>query len=140
MEKKMKDYILDDLNEYVKNVEAFEEEDFTNDVLKSFTDAKTSKHYVMLIPSNMDEYYSNEEHSKFRKNGYYQLMDDNRYNNRFFIPYGSIKLACDILEKEDMVVELANHKKLPIGIYLVTLNGRRECKFDEDFNQTVEQI
>ena len=133
MEKKMKDYILDDLKEYNDCVNQLDEEKFTNDVLKSFKDAKTYKHYVMLIPSDIDEYYSNEEHASFRKNGYYQLMMENRYGNRFFIPLDNVNNVCEILEKEDMVVEKVKHRNLPVAIYLVTLNGRFESKFDEDF-------
>lgn len=129
----MKDYILEDLEEYNKSIKILDEEHFTNDILKSFKDAKTYRHYVMLIPSNIDEYYDTEEHNSFRKYGYYQLMIENRYGNRFFIPFDSIPNACEILEKENMVVEMAKHEHLPFPVYLITLNGRKECKFDEDF-------
>lgn len=133
MEKKMKDYILEDLEEYNNNVKVLDEEHFTNDILKSFKDAKTYRHYVMLIPSNIDEYYDTEEHNSFIKYGYYQLMIENRYGNRFFIPISSIDNACDILENEGMVVETVAHKNLPVQIKLVTLNGRFKSAFDEDF-------
>lgn len=133
MEKKMKDYILEDLEEYNKSVKIFEEEHFTNDILKSFKDAKTYRHYVMLIPSNIDEYYNTEEHNSFRKYGYYQLMIENRYGNRFFVPMDTMNVACNILENEGMVVETVIHKNLPVQIKLITLNGRLESAFDEDF-------
>ena len=133
MEKKMKDYILDELNEYRDCVNQLDEEKFTNDILKSFKDAKTYRHYVLLIPSDIDEYYSNEEHNSFKKNGYYQLMIENRYGNRFFIPNSNINKACDIIKKENMEVESVKHQNLPVRVYLVTLNGRAESKFDEDF-------
>jgi len=129
----MKDYILDELNEYKDCVNQLDEEKFTNDILKSFKDAKTYKHYVLLIPSDIDEYYSNEEHNSFKKNGYYQLMIENRYGNRFFIPNSNINKACDIIKKENMEVESVKHQNLPVRVYLVTLNGRAESNFDEDF-------
>ena len=135
----MKDYILDDLKEYNDCVNQLDEEKFTNDVLKSFKDSKTYKHYVMIIPSDINEYYSNEEHNSFRKNGYYQLMVENRYGNRFFIPFDTVETACNILEKENMVVELARHERLPLPVYLVTLNGRKDCKFDEDFETPMNE-
>lgn len=133
MEKKMKDYILDELNEYRDCVNQLDEEKFTNDILKSFKDAKTYKHYVLLIPSDIDEYYSNEEHNSFKKNGYYQMMIENRYGNRFFIPNSNINKACDIIKKENMEVESVKHQNIPVRVYLVTLNGRAESNFDEDF-------
>lgn len=129
----MKDYILDELNEYKDCVNQLDEEKFTNDILKSFKDAKTYKHYVLLIPADMDEYYSNEEHNSFKKNGYYQLMIENRYGNRFFIPNTNINNACNIIKKENMEVESVKHQNLPVRVYLVTLNGRAESNFDEDF-------
>lgn len=133
MEKKMKDYILDELNEYRDCVNQLDEEKFTNDILKSFKDAKTYKHYVLLIPSDIDEYYSNEEHNSFKKNGYYQMMIENRYGNRLFIPNSNINKACDIIKKENMEVESVKHQNIPVRVYLVTLNGRAESNFDEDF-------
>lgn len=133
MEKKMKDYILDELNEYRDCVNQLDAEKFTNDILKSFKDAKTYKHYVLLIPSDIDEYYSNEEHNSFKKNGYYQMMIENRYGNRFFIPNSNINKACDIIKKENMEVESVKHQNIPVRVYLVTLNGRAESNFDEDF-------
>lgn len=138
MEKNMKDYILEDFKEYIDCVNQFDEETFTNDVLKSFKDSKTYKHYVMLIPSDIDEYYSNEEHNNFRKYGYHQLIIENRYGNRFFIPSGNMKIACDILKDENMVVELVKHANLPIKVYVVTLAGKANSKFDEDFDQAVD--
>lgn len=139
MEKKMKEYILDDLKEYNNCVNELDEEKFTNDILKSFKDSKTYKHYVMLIPSDINEYYSPDEHNSFRKNGYYQLMIENRYGNRFFIPFDSIPNACDIIKKENMEVELVKHNNLPVPVYLVTLNGRAESKFDEDFEMPMNE-
>lgn len=137
MEKKMREYILDDLKEYNDCVNQLDEEKFTNDILKSFKDSKTYKHYVMLIQSDIDEYYSNEEHNSFRKNGYYQLMIDNRYGNRFFVPVTNIANACDIIKRENMSVELVKHPNLPVPVYLITLYGRSDSKFDEDFEQPV---
>ena len=62
-------------------------------------------------------------------------MIENRYGNRFFIPISNIDNACDIIKKENMEVELVKHENLPVPVYLVTLNGRTESKFDEDFYQ-----
>jgi hypothetical protein len=133
MEKKMRDYILADLEEYNNNVMILDEENLTNDILKSFKEAKSYKHYVMLIPSDMDEYYDTEEHNSFKKYGYYQLMIENRYGNRFFIPKPTIETVCNILQNENMMVEPVTHKNLPVQIYLVTLNGRNSSAFDVDF-------
>lgn len=137
MEKNMKDYILDDFKEYNDCVKQLDEEKFTNDILKSFKDSKTYKHYVMLIPFDVDDYYSSDEHTSFKKYGYYQLMVENRYGNRFFIPLDNIKLACDILKNEKMVVELVKHANLPVKVYLVTLYGKAKSHFDEDFDQAI---
>lgn len=87
----------------------------------------------MLIPTDIDEYYNTEEHNSFRKYGYYQMMIENRYGNRFFVPTDTMNDACNILENEGMVVETVIHKNLPVQIKLVTLNGRLESAFDEDF-------
>ena len=106
--------------------------------LLSCGSAVEGKHYVMLIPSDIDEYYSNEEHNNFRKYGYHQLMIENRYGNRFFIPSGNMKIACDILKDENMVVELVKHANLPIKVYVVTLAGKANSKFDKDFDQAVD--
>lgn len=133
MEKKMREYILGELMEYNDCVAQLDEEALTNDVLKSFKDAKTYKHYILIVPSDIDEYYTNDEHFSFKKKGYYQLADENRYSNRFFVPISNVDNVCDILAKEGMKVEQVKSPNLPTTVYVVTLYGKNESYFDNDY-------
>ena len=127
----MKDYIADEVESYRKCVLQIDEEKFTNDVLKSFKDAKTYRHYVLLIPADLNEYYSPEEHNIFSKNGYYQQPIPDRFDNRFFIPPDNIKSMVDVLMDENMRVDRVPLKDL--NSYVVTLNGIHDSYFQADF-------
>ena len=129
----MREYILGELMEYNDCVAQLDEEALTNDVLKSFKDAKTYKHYILIVPSDIDEYYTNDEHFSFKKKGYYQLVDENRYSNRFFVPISNVDNVCDILAKEGMKVEQVKSPNLPTTVYVVTLYGKNESYFDNDY-------
>lgn len=133
MEKNMRDYIIEELEAYNKLVNVFDEDTFTNAVLKSFKDCKSYKHYVALIPSDIDEYYTQEEHTHFSKYGYYQQTMENRYDNRFFIPNANMKTAVDIIYNEGMVIDNVESKTLPVPIFVVTLRGVNESNFNIDF-------
>lgn len=133
MEKNMRDYIIEELEAYNKLVNVFDEDTFANAVLKSFKDCKSYKHYVALIPSDIDEYYTQEEHTHFSKYGYYQQTMENRYDNRFFIPNANMKTAVDIIYNEGMVIDNVESQNLPVPIFVVTLRGVSESNFNIDF-------
>jgi hypothetical protein len=136
MEKSMKQYIIEDLGEYLKNTLIIDEKEFINSVFDSFRKAHTTKHYVMLVPCDMDDYYSPEEQNSFSKYGYYQMIDENRFNNRFFMPKGNILKACELLENEEMVVDTVHRNaSLPTEVKVVSLNGVNTTHFNMDFCQ-----
>lgn len=136
MEKTMKDYIVDEIENYRKCVLQIDEDKFTNDVLKSFKDAKTYRHYVILIPAGLDEYYSLEEHNIFSKNGYYQQEIPHRFDNRFYIPPNNIKHMADVLVNEKMFVDIVQLKGL--NSYVVTINGIHDSYFKVDFEDELK--
>lgn len=132
----MKQYIIENLGEYLKNTLIIDEKEFINCVFDSFRKAHTTKHYVMLVPCDMDDYYSPEEQSSFSKYGYYQMIDENRFNNRFFMPKGNIFKACELLENEGMVVDTVHRNaSLPTEVKVVSLNGINTTHFNMDFCQ-----
>ena len=135
MEKSMKQYIIEDLGEYLKNTLIIDEKEFINSVFDSFRKAHTTKHYVMLVPCDMDDYYSPEEQSSFSKYGYYQMMDENRFNNRFFMPKDNILKASELLEDEGMVVDTVRNNNLPSEVKVVSLYGVNTTHFLMDFGQ-----
>lgn len=132
MENIMRQYIIEDFDAYQKCVSVFDEDMFTNAVLKSFKDSKTHKHYVILVVSNMDEYYTPEEQSSFSKYGYYQQPVENRYDNRFFIPPVSIDIAVSILKNESMAVDCVENGSTIA--FVVTLDGIGKSHFSVDFD------
>ena len=132
----MKQYIIEDLGEYLKSTMIIDEKEFINSVFDSFRKAHTTKHYVMLVPCDMDDYYSPEEQNSFSKYGYYQMIDENRFNNRFFMPKGNILKACELLENEEMVVDTVHRNaSLPTEVKVVSLNGVNTTHFNMDFCQ-----
>lgn len=133
MEKNMRDYIIEELESYNKLVNVFDEDTFANAVLKSFKDSKSFKHYVALIPSDIDEYYTVEEHANFSKYGYYQQPMENRYDNRFFIPNSNMDAAVNTIYNENMVLDNIKDNNLPVPIFVVSLKGVRESNFGIDF-------
>ena len=98
----MRDYIIEEYEQYKQCALQFDEDKFVNDVLKSFKDAKTYRHYVLLITCDLNEYYTTEEHAMFAKLGYYQQSIEDRFNNRFFIPEQKIGRAVEIVKQERM--------------------------------------
>lgn len=131
METTMKDYITEQYEQYKKRVLQFDEDKFTNDVLKSFIDAKTLRHYVLLITCDLNEYYSSDEHNIFEKDGYYQQPLPDRYNNRFFIPQENIDNAADILSFEKMRVEETRVNN--VKTYVISLDGMYNTFFQTDY-------
>ena len=83
--------------------------------------------------SDIDEYYTQEEHTHFSKYGYYQQTMENRYDNRFFIPNANMKTAVDIIYNEGMVIDNVESQNLPVPIFVVTLRGVNESNFNIDF-------
>lgn len=131
----MKQYIIEILGEYLKNTLIIDEKEFINKVFESFSKAHTIKHYVMLVPCDMDDYYSPEEQSNFSKYGYYQMIDENRFHNRFFIPKDNMLKACELLKNEGMVVDTVCNNNLPSEVKVVSLNGVNTTHFLMDFSQ-----
>lgn len=131
----MKQFIIENLGEYFKNTMIIDEKEFINRVFESFCKANTTKHYVMLVPCDMDDYYSAEEQSSFSKYGYYQMIDENRFHNRFFIPKGNILKASELLENEEMVVDTVRKINMPSEVKVVSLNGVNTTYFNMDFCQ-----
>lgn len=129
----MEDYIIEDFETYRKCALQFDDEKFTNDVLKSFKDSKSYKHYVILVPADLDEYYTQEEQNTFTKYGYYQQLLSERYNNRFFIPPDNIDKACDILKDEHMMVEKVRVQGVNVPAIVVSLKGFGNTHFRNDF-------
>lgn len=127
----MRDYITETYEAYERCALQFDEEKFANDVLKSFMDAKTYHHYVLLITCDLNEYYTTEEHHTFEKNGYYQQPVQDRFDNRFFIPDKTMKQAVDQLKKEKMFVQ--ETKVNNVSTYVVTVNGIHDSYFSQDF-------
>jgi len=135
METKMKEIIADELAEYHKYANELDNDKFTNAVLKSFTDALSSKHYVILHPVNLDKYFNKEQHQSFNKVGYYQYGPDERFNNVFFAtPTVVVKMA-DILKAEDMCVELVDDPSKQFKVYVVTMNGVEDSHYFTDFTE-----
>lgn len=130
----MRDYILEEIDKHVNNTLQLDEDNFMNDVLKSFIDSKTPCHYVMVIPADMGEYYTSDELNKFEMRGYYQMPVDNRFNNRFFIPPQNMNKVIDMLKNEHMTIERIRYQNLPVEIAVVTINGMYQSNFKYDFD------
>lgn len=127
----MKDYITEEYDKYKSCALQFDYEHFTNDVLKSFKEAKTYRHYVILITCHLDEYFTRDEQASFEKYGYYQQPIEERCNNRFFIPSETINQARDILVHEKMYVQETVVNGVPT--YVVSINGMDNTFFAMDF-------
>lgn len=135
MEKSMKDYIVEEYERYKKCALQFDEESFMNDVLKSFMDAKTYHHYVLLVACDLNEYFSTNEHLTFERLGYYQQPIDERYSNRFFIPIETIKHAVNIVKDDNMCVEQIRLNE--VDTYVVTVNGIHDSFYSQDFSPQI---
>lgn len=127
----MKEYVIEKYEQYKKCALQFDGDKFTNDVLRSFMDAKTPRHYVLLISCDLDEYYTSDEHNIFEKNGYYQQPLEDRYNNRFFIPQENIDNAARILSSEEMQVE--ETRVNDVKTYVISLDGMYNTFFQTDY-------
>lgn len=133
----MKEYIIEEYERYKKEALMLNDVKFTNDVLKSFKDAKTHRHYVLLVPCNLDEYYTTEEHNIMSENGYYQQTNEGRYDNTFFIPNETIENAAEILRNENMFVEKTKVNETPT--YVISLNGINDTYFRQDYCNNVSK-
>lgn len=135
METKMKEIITDELAEYHKYASGLDVDKFTNDVLKSFTDALSSKHYVILYPVDLDKYFTTEQHASFRKKGYYQYGPDERYNNVFYAVPKVVVEMVELLKVEDMCVDLVDDPAKQSKVYVVTMNGVEDSHYFSDFTE-----
>lgn len=137
----MKDYILSENKNFKKASQEIDMDKFMNEVLNSFIKARTLKHYVILVASDLDEYYTPDEHKAFINRGYYQMPVENRFDNRFFAPLANIDTMVKTLENEGMTVELVKKsQRIPTDVFVITLNGVNQSLFYEDFSQSQVQL
>ena len=133
MDIKLKDYVNQKFWEYKKEVsDAFAMDTFLNDVLQSFVSAAMKNHYVVLIPMNYTEYFSEDEHEQFKSKGYLQIPEPARFNNKFIIPFEKIEDIKYQLKEEDMEMEVCKLNNLSTLVVVVTLNGVSETEFFND--------
>lgn len=133
MEKDIRKNILDYLDSYISFISYFDDEAFMHAVLKSFTDASSYKHYVIVVPCDINDYYTPTEHSMFTKVGFYQQEVEERYDNRIFVPSQNIDKVLSILKDGQMIVDKVMTSNIP-GL-VITLYGVTKSNFVKDYNQ-----
>lgn len=135
----MKDIILNDLSEYGRLATQLNKDVFADLVYSSFKGAKSHKHYVVLMPIDLDDKFNPDQHKSFEKNGFYQIPNEEMYSNIF--------LACDLVINE-MISQLKGNEGMMVdkctdqsgkSLYVVSLNGLENTFFEADFGGNAQQ-
>ena len=135
----MKNLITNNLAEYKKLATKLNNDVFVDLVFNSFKEAKSAKHYVVLMPVDLDDKFNAEQHKSFEKCGFYQILNEEMYSNIF--------LACDSVVNE-MVLLLKNHEGMSVdkctdqsgkSLFVVSLEGLEYTFFEQDFHGGAQQ-
>ena len=135
----MKSIITRTINDYKKLASTLDVNKFTHDVCNSFISAKSSKHYVILVPVDLDDTFNDEQHKSFEKHGYFQAIVPERFNNMFFACQEVVNQMVDtLLSDEGMAIDCAQD---PSGdkITVVSLEGLAKTHFYRDFKNPQEK-
>lgn len=135
----MKNIIMRTLANYKELASTLDVSQFTNDVCNSFINAKSSKHYVILVPVDLDDTFNDEQHKSFEKHGYFQAVIPDRFNNMFFACQEVVNQMADtLLSDEGMAIDIAQD---PSGekVTVVSLEGMDKTHFYRDFKNPQEK-
>lgn len=133
MEEKMKNLIMKRLGAHREAALQLNEDMFCDAVCNSFMESLSSKHYVAIMPVDIDDTFSVEQRKSFEKKGFYQVMNDDFFNNMFMACQSVVdKMTSVLTENEDMAVDKCCD---PDGhvIYVVSLFGVKNSHFERDF-------
>ena len=138
METKMSTLICEKLGEYNTYANMLDVDKFTNAVLESFNSALSWKHYVLLVPVDLDKYFSSDQHSAFQKKGFCQYGPEERFNNVFYATPTVVEKMVEILKEEDMVVDEVNDQRFETNIKVVTIYGVNQSNYNTDAAYSME--
>ena len=139
MEEKMKDIILKDLSEYRGLATQLNKDVFADAVCSSFNGAKSAKHYVVLMPIDLDDKFNPDQHKSFAKNGFYQIPNEEMYSNIFLACDWVIGEMISLLQgNEDMTVDKCTDQSGK-SLYVVSLFGLEQTFFEADFGGNAQQ-
>ena len=135
----MKDVILNDLAEYRNLATQLNKDLFVDAVYSSFKEAKTSKHYVVLMPVDLEDKFNAEQHKSFEKCGFYQIVNEEMYSNIFLVCDAVINDAVSLLtEHEGMTVDKCTDMSGK-SLFVVSLFGLERTFFEQDFHGNAQQ-
>lgn len=134
MEEKMKNMIMADLSQYRQLAQRLNEDAFTEAVYNSFKQALSAKHYVAIMPVDLDDTFTDEQHKDLAKFGYHQVPNEDMFSNMFVACQHVIDQMVDVLRnKEDMSVDKCCDPRGKV-VYVVSLFGVKDSHFERDFS------
>lgn len=133
---KMRDLIGNALRQYREHALKLNKDAFLKAVCGSFTESKNAKHYVVIIPVDLDDFYTPKQHREFEKNGFSQSENPAMFNNMLLASTSAAVDMCRILKTEEgMCVDICED---PNGdkLYVVSLDGVESTLFNRDFTSS----
>lgn len=138
MERKMVELINSEIKQFNEFANQLDVDAFSLAVYESFKEALTNMHYVVLIPINLDMYYTHEQHKDFEKCGFHRSGSEERYSNLFFATNKVVDEMVEILKYEGMVTDAVYDNTNNTNIVVVTLNGIKDSNYMSDYQNSVE--
>ena len=133
MEDSMYNIVTKHLKACRDKANTLDKEALTSAVCKSFMESESYKHYVILIPVDLDDKFNSEQHESFNKHGFYQKANDiDEWKNMFFASEKVINEMTSLLNgPEEMSVDYI--KDGEVTTVVVSLEGIEKTLFPKHF-------
>lgn len=138
-EVRMRDVISKALSEYKDKAMRLNKDAFTRAVCDSFIESKDAKHYVVIIPVDLDDFYTPKQHKDFEKYGFSQSENPGMFNNMLLAaPSVAADMSAVLKTEEGMCADLCKDAE-GNTMYVVSLNGIDSTHFNRDFMSSNER-
>ena len=101
------------------------------DIDDIFISSCSLKHYIGIVPINLDDYFKEDEQNSLLHQGYYRDGSPIRFYNGLFVPECNIEKLIAEIQKREFVVEKVQVSENFFN-YIVTLNGIDNSHYIED--------
>lgn len=136
---KMKDLIDKTLKQYKEHANKLNKDAFLKAVSTSFTESKNARHYVVVIPVDLDDFYTPKQHREFERNGFSQSDNPAMFNNMLLAsPSVAAEMSHILKTEEGMHVDLCSDQNKDT-MYVISLEGIDSTHFRRDFSASRNQ-
>ena len=123
MEEEMKSIVTRIIDEYKENANKLNTDKFTELVCNSFIDARSMKHYVVLVVVDLDDTFNAEQHHSLEKQGFFQVQNQSTFNNVFFASEKVVKNMVALLTQSEGMAVDQEKDNYGGSVFVVSISG-----------------